>query len=152
MDKDKSKESRTASIFSSLTIGIPFCMYKFLFGMLVIRNHMELPGWIIIIWALADALMNLARSSFLLAQKKSPIETCTLAQLGRLFNRTAVFLAIDTLLSFSIICFVLWSRWITELRPQESPLWYLATTINLASLSIVSLWSEIRKPRPRAEQ
>jgi hypothetical protein len=56
-----------------------------------------------------------------------------------------VFLAIDTLLSFAIICFMLWSGWITHLTPVESFLWYVATTANLISLSLVSLYNEIRK-------
>ena len=54
-----------------------------------------------------------------------------------------VFLAIDTLLTFSIICAMLWSGWITHLPAGESYLWYAATTMNLISLSLVSIYNEI---------
>jgi hypothetical protein len=56
-----------------------------------------------------------------------------------------VFLALDTLLSFSIVCLMLWSGWIGTLTTCESLLWYAATTLNLVSLSVVSLYNEIRK-------
>ena len=55
-----------------------------------------------------------------------------------------VFLAIDTLLTFIIICTMLWSGWIATLTTFESYLWYAATTLNLISLSLVVLYNEIR--------
>ncbi len=55
-----------------------------------------------------------------------------------------VFLAIDTLLTFSILCAMLWSGWITRLSLFESYLWYSATTMNLISLSLVGIYNEIR--------
>jgi hypothetical protein len=60
-------------------------------------------------------------------------------------HRPLAFLAVDTLLSFLIICSMLWSGWITHLSIPESFLWYGATTLNLISLSLVSIYNEIRK-------
>ena len=54
--------------FLSVTIGIPFCTYKFIFGSLSIRNNTrgESPffflGWLIITWAALDLAMNVARA------------------------------------------------------------------------------------------
>ena len=76
-------------------------------------------GWLVIAWALADLLMNLARIFYHLAGMTSPLEYCTVAQAGRLFKRPGLFLAIDTLISFSIICFALWSGWITNLSRMD---------------------------------
>jgi hypothetical protein len=45
----------------------------------------------------------------------------------------------------SIDCLMLWSGWIAILSPVEIPLWYTATTLNLVSLSVVSLYNEILK-------
>lgn len=56
-----------------------------------------------------------------------------------------VFLAADTLLSFSIICVMLWSGWIMQLKQEESYLWYAATTLNLISISLVSLYNEAKR-------
>jgi hypothetical protein len=55
------------------------------------------------------------------------------------------FLALDTLITFSIICAMLWTGWITRLTIPELYLWYFATTLNLISLSLVSLYNEIRR-------
>jgi hypothetical protein len=56
-----------------------------------------------------------------------------------------LFLAIDTLIAFGIICFVLWSGWIKFLYINESYLWYAATTLNLISISVVNIWLEFRR-------
>ncbi|MGB5101145.1 MAG: hypothetical protein WBN94_11180, partial [Methanothrix sp.] len=138
--------------FQALTIGVPFCVFKLLFGLLALRiglssDFLSAFGWLVIIWALADLLMNLARIFFHLAGRTAPVEYCTIAQAGRLFKKPRLFLAIDTLITFSIICFVLWSGWIVRLSQEESYLWYAATTLNLISISAVNVWIELSKRR-----
>lgn len=138
--------------FQALTIGVPFCIFKLLFGMLALRSGapsglLVVFAWAVIAWAVADLIMNLARIFFHLAGREAPIEYCTIAQVGRLFGRPRLFLAVDTLLSFSIICFVLWSGWITLLGVRESYFWYAATTLNLISISVVNIWIELRRGR-----
>ncbi len=134
--------------FLSLSIGMPFCTFKFLLGLSAIRTGAWLLvpfGSLVIAWATADFVMNAARSIFDLAGRPAPFEYCTIAQLGRLFRRPLVFLAVDTLLSFGAICVMLWSGWIGGLLPEETALWNGATTLNLMSLSIVSLYNEMRR-------
>jgi len=137
--------------FLSLTIGVPFCIYKIIFGISILRagaaggSLFAAAGWLIIIWAIADLLMNSAYSLQDLLHLPARFECCMLAQAGRFFSRPMVFLALDTLLSFSIICLMLWSGLITTLSPVEILFWYAATTLNLVSLSVVSLYNEIRK-------
>ena len=142
----------STTTFQAMTMGVPFCIFKLLFGLLAIRTAAE-PGsaaftafgWLIVVWAATDLSMNLARVVFHLSGRASPIEYCTIAQAGRFFGRPRLFLAIDTLISFSIICFVLWSGWIVQLGRVESYLWYAATTLNLISISVVSIWIEFRR-------
>lgn len=135
--------------FQALTIGFPFCAFKLLFGLLITRTGEEfaqiLFGWMIILWASTDLIMNFTRALLHFAGKESPVEYCTIAQIGRFFGRPKLFLAIDTFLSFSIIIFALWSGWIKLLSLPESYLWYAATTLNLMGISIVNLWLEYRR-------
>ena len=138
--------------FQALTIGVPFCIFKLLFGTLSARiggeqmsGFLVTLGWLITAWALMDLLMNLARVFFHLTGQDSPIEYCTIAQAGRYFKNPKLFLAIDTWISFSIICIVLWSGWITRFSRDESFLWYVATTLNLISISVVNIWLEFRR-------
>lgn len=137
--------------FEALTIGVPFCVFKLLFGVLGVRIGTEqqsgllILGWLVITWAAVDLLMNLGRVFFQLVGRESPLEYCTIAQAGRLLKRSRLFLAIDTFLSFFLICFVLWSGWIVRLSQVESYLWYAATTLNLISLAAVNIWLELRR-------
>ena len=141
----------STSAFLALTIGIPFCIFKFLFGVLGIRigtgNDLSIVtvfGWTVVIWASVDFFMNLIGIGLNLLKRKSFIEYCLIAQVGCLFKRPSLFLCIDTVISFLIICFVLWSGWIVKLKQFEAYLWYAATTINLVSLSLVNVWTEFR--------
>jgi len=136
--------------FLSLTIGVPFCIFKILFGVLAFRVGesggsvpLQAAGFLIVIWACADLLMNLIRAILDILGRSNVIEFCTLAQAGRILHAPAVFLALDTVITFSIISFVLWSGWIVRLAPLESYLWYFATTLNLISLSLVGLYTEL---------
>ncbi len=131
--------------FQALTIGVPFCAFKLLFGLLAIRASLPAPGYAIILWASADLVTNFARVFYDMAGRESPVEYCTIAQAGRIFGRPRLFLAIDTFLSFSIICLVLWSGWIKLLTASESYIWYAATTLNLISISIVNIWLEMKR-------
>lgn len=150
-ESDRIRQFFIRPFFLSLTIGIPFCTYKMLCGIAAVRvGSMGSPlvagiGWGVIAWAGIDLCMNVGRAVTDFLLQKAPFEYCTIAQLGRIVRMPMVFLALDTLLSFSIICFMLWSGWITTLTPAESYLWYGATTLNLISLSVVSLYTEIRK-------
>ena len=139
--------------FLSCTIGIPFCIFKILFGLSAWRigqaegGYLAIFGMVVTVWAVADLLMNSSRSLQDLLHRPAPFEFCTIAQLGRVFNRPLIFLAFDTLLTFTIICAMLWTGWIATLSPLESAFWYGATTMNLISLSLVSLYNEIRRNR-----
>ncbi len=142
--------------FLSLTVGVPFCIYKLLFGVLAIRvgaggsdDTLLLIGYGVIIWASVDLIMNLVRAGSGITGQETRIEYCTLAQAGRFLRIPSVFLAIDTLLTFSILCTVLWSGWAPKMTQTETWFWYGATTVNLLSLSLVSLWLEILRIRDR---
>jgi len=136
--------------FLSFTIGIPFCVFKLLFGITAVRlgdqnNYfLTLFGLLVIFWATMDLIMNTGRSALDLLHRPAHFEYCTIAQIGSIFHKPVVFLAIDTLLTFVIICAMLWSGWITKLTPFELILWYSATTLNLISLSLVSIYNEIK--------
>jgi len=149
---DRIQRFFTRPFFLSLTTGVPFCIIKGLFGLAALRlgaRTASVPltvfGWAVITWATVDLLMNIWRALADLDNRNAKIEYCSLAELGRIFHRPTVFLAIDTLVSFTIICLMLWSGWIAGLTVPEAYLWYAATTLNLISISVVSLYNEIKK-------
>jgi len=153
-ETDRIQRFFSRPFFLSLTIGFPFCLYKILFGVMAVRvgsdaanTLLESFGWIIVIWAGIDLVMNLGRAFLDLLHRQAGFEYCTIAQAGRIFHRPMSFLALDTMVSFVIICMMLWSGWIAYLTSPERYLWYFATTLNLVSLSLVSLYNETRMAR-----
>src|SRR5512136_1299207 len=78
----------TRPFFLSFTIGIPFCFFKLLFGVAAIRAgaspdlFLEVFGWLVIFWAAADLLMNIARSILDIFNRPALFEYCTIAQAG----------------------------------------------------------------------
>jgi hypothetical protein len=151
MEMDAIQRFFLRPFFLSCTIGIPFCIFKILFGVSLVREGVSTGGYlgffgmIVTTWAVADLLMNSGKSLADLFHDQAPFEYCTIAQIGRIAGIPLIFLGIDTLLTFSIICIMLWTGWIATLSPLESALWYTATTMNLISLSLVSLYNEIRR-------
>lgn len=145
INSEKIDSAFQSPAFQALTIGVPFCAFKLLFGLMSVRFGLLTLSYTVILWASADLLMNLTRVFYDLAGLESPVEYCTIAQAGRLFGRPRLFLALDTFLSFSIICIALWSGWVKLLSPRESYIWYAATTLNLVSVSIVNIWLEMKR-------
>lgn len=155
-DSDYLAELFSRPVFLSLTIGIPFCTFKLLFGITAFRVGALLPDGFLLVaglavaaWALADIAMNAGRALFDLVHREARFEYCTIAQVGAFFGVPSVFLALDTLVTFLIISAMLWSGWIALLSPVEVWSWYAATTLNLISLSLVLLHAEIRRARAR---
>ena len=69
--------------FLSITIGIPFCIYKLIFGSLAIRNGSTggemafvFMGELIIVWATLDLGMNITRAGLDLSGRSNVIEYC----------------------------------------------------------------------------
>ena len=66
--------------FLSLTIGIPFCGFKLLFGLNAVRegadtgHYLTVFGIIIVVWAIADLFMNISRSLLDLLHRPAPFE------------------------------------------------------------------------------
>ena len=149
-DADAIQQFFQRPVFLSATIGIPFCIFTLLFGLVAFRIGLAgdfalmVFGSGVIVWAISDLFMNLGRCALDIAHRDPFFEYCTISQLGRVFGRPMVFLALDTLITFCIICSMLWLGWITRLDRTEMIFWYAATTMNLISLSLVVLYNEVR--------
>jgi hypothetical protein len=127
------------SLFLALTIGFPFCIFKVLCGRVAFDSGHSIIGGLLCLWGAVDFLFNLVRLIQGFMGVKRKIQFCLLAVIGGIFNHAPLFLAIDTLLAFSIICLVLWTGWIQKLTSLELKFWLAATTINLLSVGVVQI-------------
>ncbi len=129
------------SAFLALTIGVPFCVFKWLFGLLLVRNGYAFWGYLCMTWSTVDFFMNLIRSvQDILGNPDPAIQFCLFGQAGKAIKRLNLLMAIDTFLSFCIILFVLWSGWIAQLHRIGLYFWLGATSVNLLSLAIMNIW------------
>lgn len=131
--------------FINLTVGLPFAMFKSLLGVSLYREYpktiISILGVIILVWGSIDFVMNV--TSLMFSQiKKRFIAPCILALIGKAFGTRTLFLAINTLCSFSCICIMLWTGLIGKLSSVESIIWNIATTINLISMATIIIWNE----------
>ncbi|MHC4777135.1 MAG: hypothetical protein ACYTFG_01020 [Planctomycetota bacterium] len=133
------------SAFLALTIGLPFCTFKFLFGILAWRNGLPIPGVALMVWGLVDSALNGSRVFQALRRQRPATEYCLLAQIGKPFGLAPLLLPLDTFFAFTIICVVLWSGWIAQLTGAESAAWLSATTVNLLSVALMQVWAEYRR-------
>ncbi|MCK5844751.1 MAG: hypothetical protein KAG97_08600 [Victivallales bacterium] len=129
------------TVFLVLTIGYPFSVFKALCGRVALDSGHEIIGSVMLLWGVSDFVLNSIELLLALFRVKRDRVYCVLAWMGSLFGRRRLFLEMDTLLAFSIICLVLWSGWIAKLAPIELNLWLAATTVNLLSVGIVQIWS-----------
>lgn len=138
------------SVFLSFTIGIPFCLFKGLFGYVLLAQGPMLVGVLLLAWALLDLGMNFIRAfRELLGEKDPAVQFCILGQLGRRLGHRDLFMSVDTFLSFAIICTMLWSGWISLLPQWGLVLWLAATTVNLMSLALMNIWLNAHSLRRR---
>jgi hypothetical protein len=150
-DKLMLKKADMRSIFLVLTIGYPFCVFKALCGRVAFDTGHEIIGFALLLWGVIDFVLNTTELVWALLERKRKRFYCLLALFGSLFDKSCVFLEIDTLLAFSIICVVLWSGWITKLAKWELNLWIAATTVNLLSVAIVQIWCSWKEDRKNKE-
>ena len=104
----------------------------------MIQNDWVLAGQLTILWACADAVLNLV--ALVLPERFS---YCLLSMIGRkLFGerQEQILLAVDTLLSFIIVSIMIGVGYITEL-PQNLVLgWNLAVIGNVVAVGLERIW------------
>lgn len=151
MDPETPATIDRTSVFLAFTVGLPFACFKVLCGVLALRNGYPAVAVPFFAVAALDAGLNGARIVQGLLGMKPRTEFCFLAQVGRLFGAAEILLALDTLLSFGIICWVLWSGWIAQLSDPERYAWLGATTVNLLSVALMQIWIEVKRRKKKTE-
>jgi hypothetical protein len=130
-----------------LLTGIPFGVFKIGAGMIARADIHPLLGLAIALWGGVDVLLNLL--SLFLPRAVSP---CALSNLGRLLDgrrggagqREMLGLALDTLLSFTIVATVIWLRRLASLPPAVIRAWEVAVIANVMGAGLERVWQARR--------
>jgi hypothetical protein len=114
--------------FEAVVTGLPFCIFKFSAGWVIIGSGNKFLGGLVVGWAVVDLAFNLA------ALTSEKVSVCLLSNIGRWTGRQRgedLFLALDTFLSFAIVAALIGFRLIRQVSEPWLSLWDLAVVLNV---------------------
>ena len=132
--------------------GIPFGVFKVGAGYHLLDVAGPAVGGLVVVWGALDILLNVLAVLF-----PDRVGYCTLSNLGRLYDlatgqrhRQQVLLAVDTLLAFVIVSYMIWFRQLPTLPAWLGRAWDLAVVLNVLGVGVERVWIEVARRRPPA--
>lgn len=132
--------------WAALLTGVPFGVFK-VGGGLIARGDVHASlGLMVALWGAIDIFLN-----FLSVVVPRAVSPCALSNVGRLLDgrdgggRREMFgLALDTLLSFTIVATVIWFRRLASLPPAMIRVWEVAVIANVMGAGLERVWQARR--------
>jgi hypothetical protein len=127
---------------------MPYGVFKVGGGLAAAQDFHPAFGGAFVLWGVADALLNLVS-----VVSPRRVSYCVLSNVGRLLDRSGsstteqLLLALDTLLSFSIVASMIWTARISTLPPLMVRLWELAVITNVLGVGVDRVWQSWRAHR-----
>ncbi len=116
-----------------ITIGLPFCAFKILSGLLWGQHWLTALG-------LIDLVINVLNLAFLIITRKRFMDACLLSLMVRKFKRPSPQRksmwqdfgnSLDVFLSFSIVAIMIGGQFLQILSANHMNLWNLAVILNV---------------------
>lgn len=132
---------RWRRVWDALLTGVPFGIYKLGSGYYLWTYTLPWLGCLFMAWGFLDLATNLAAALW-----PRPLPYCFLSALGRYWGQRGenLALAVDTLLSFSIVSVMIWYRCFPELGFPLRRLWELATITQVLGVGLMRVISATR--------
>jgi len=142
---------RAWRIWDALFTGVPYGIFKMGTGWYWWTwAHASIGGPLMLAWGLIDVGLNLAAAIW-----ARPIPFCLLSQLGTAIDRRRghpeirfndLGLALDTLLSFSLVSGMIWNGCIPKLVPVFGRAWDLAVVCNVLAVGVARVVDAVDRP------
>lgn len=135
------------------TIGLPFCVFKAAAGLWLLSggSAASAAGKFLIVWAIIDAVLNLANLAGLLSVRRRLVDACLLAFASRLLLRHKPLRiardfgnSLDMLVAFSIVAYIVGAGKIVELPGRSLTCWNLAVVFNVLGAGLGRLTESYR--------
>lgn len=148
--------SPLSEILEVVSVGLPFCAFKWLVGLLHWEGGQPILGAALLALACSDTLFNLANLVGLLIGRGRVVSTCTLSALTLRMNlfpdSPSEYLkelgsAVDMLLSFVLVAGMVWMGRIGTLPPDRLLLWNVAVVLNVLGAGLARLSSSVQRIR-----
>jgi hypothetical protein len=134
-----------------LTVGLPFCVFKLLTGLIAAGAPRLAPvGYALLALGAVDLVLN-AINLVALCTLRRRISAVCLAQvvLGRRAARDDLGLAVDVFLSFSLVAVVIGFGLLLRLPRWALSIWNLAVVLNVVGAGVGRLLGAVRAPTTR---
>lgn len=138
-----SPSSAFVELLEVLTVGLPFCAFKLLFGS-VLLSRVPVLGVLFIALGAADVVVNVVNVVGLLVRRRRFLEACTLSFITRILRRRSraawtwaeLGTAVDVLLSMGIVAAMIALGFIARLSPPLLACWNAAVIFNVLGAGV----------------
>lgn len=142
-------QRRSVQCFEIVTVGLPFCAFKVLTGVLLLgmRGLAAVGGALVVLGAL-DLVINLVNLGALLVGRPRPLGTCLLEIAMRRWRPTRadwheVGVSADVMFAFALVALVIGGGFFPSLPPLGRLLWSLSTVLNVLGAGLGRLTSSV---------
>lgn len=128
-------------------VGLPFCAFKLLTGALLVELRLAPLGAALIALGAVDLALNLVNLIAWLTRRRALSGVCLTEVLARRLGgarRGELGLALDVLLSFSLVALVVGLGLVGRLSPGAARIWNLAVVLNVLGAGIGRVLAALR--------
>jgi hypothetical protein len=134
-----------------LTVGLPFCVFKLLTGMIMLQSASLVPlGYALLVLGVIDVALNTANLAALLVTRRRVSGVCLLDIVLRRFGAAKgpdLGLALDVFLSFGLVAVVIGFGLLAKLPIWALLLWNAAVVLNVLGAGVGRLFAALRSER-----
>lgn len=127
-----------------VTVGLPFCAFKLLTGLLCLESVRPL-GFLLLALGGVDLLLNVVNLSAVLTVRRRVVSVCCMDMLLHPPGREDLGIALDVFLSFGLVAVVIGGGLIPHLPPWSLPIWNVAVVLNVLGAGIGRLLEALRR-------
>lgn len=142
--------SRFVPLSEVVTVGLPFCAFKILTGLILLATPgVRWLGYALILLGAIDLALNLVNLASLALRNRRLGGVCLTDILqrrsGRGASRQDLGIAFDVFLSFGLVALVIGFGLLSRLPKETLPLWNVAVVLNVLGAGIGRLLSALRR-------
>jgi hypothetical protein len=122
-----------------VTVGIPFCAFKLLTGLLLLESVAPV-GYALLVLGAIDLVLNTVNLVALVVAQRRVSAVC-LAELA--FRKSDLGLAVDVFVSFGLVALVIGAGLLPHAPAWALPLWNLAVVLNVLGAGVGRLLAAV---------
>ncbi|MBX3155328.1 MAG: hypothetical protein KF773_04980 [Deltaproteobacteria bacterium] len=143
MSPDSSLQRWVLPSAEILTVGIPFCVFKLVTGLIAIESPFAVLGYVLVALGALDLALNAGNLVALLVAHRRIGAVCT----AELALRGELGLAVDVFVSFGLVAIVVGFGLIARMPAWALPIWNLAVVLNVLGAGGGRLLASVRRVR-----